>query len=78
MKQSFEVASALLDDLTKVNRAWYSIEDYVSPLHGGMTKEQEEKNRERDANITKMLSQMNLITNRVMGSEVKSVNAITT
>ena len=78
MKQSFEVASALLDDLTKVNRVWYTIDDHVSPLLGCMTKEKDGKNRERDANMTKMLSQMNFITNWVMGNEVEEINAIAT
>ena len=39
MLQSFEVASFLLDGITKVNQAWYTKDDQVSPLCFRLTQE---------------------------------------
>ncbi|WMV33083.1 hypothetical protein MTR67_026468, partial [Solanum verrucosum] len=61
MQQSFDIASTFLDEMTKINRAWYTKEDQVSSLNFGMTTEQEEKNQERDENMAKMMSQMKLL-----------------
>ena len=44
MKQSFEVASSLFDELTKMNRAWYAREDDMYTRHVSMTKEQDDRN----------------------------------
>jgi len=46
MLQSFEVDSFLLDDMTKINQAWYTQEDQVSPFCFRMTQEQLHKERE--------------------------------
>jgi len=43
MRQLYEVASLLLDDMTKVNRAWHTREDQMSSLQLSMRKEQIEK-----------------------------------
>jgi len=64
--QSFEVASFLLDDMTKINRAWYIQEDQVSPFCFRMTQEQLDKERERDENIKKMIAQMELLQAHVL------------
>ena len=61
MLQSFEVASFFLDDMTKINQAWYTQEDQVSHFCFKMTQEQLDKERERDAKIKKMLTQMELL-----------------
>ncbi|WMV46246.1 hypothetical protein MTR67_039631 [Solanum verrucosum] len=76
MQQPFDVASTLLDEMTKINRAWYTREDQVSPLNFGMTKEQLENNQEREENMAKMMTQMDLLTKHVMGSGSKTVNVI--
>jgi len=39
MQQPYEVASQLLDCMTKINRAWYTREDHVSPINFRMRKE---------------------------------------
>ena len=41
-----------------------------------MTKEQLEKNQERDENMAKMMTQIDLLTKYVMNSGLKTVNAI--
>ncbi|XP_015169042.1 uncharacterized protein [Solanum tuberosum] len=61
MLQSFEVVSFLLDGMTRVNQAWYTKDDQVSSLCFRLTQEQLNKERERDENIKKMLSQMKVI-----------------
>ena len=68
MLQSFEVASFLLDGMTKVNQAWYTKYDQVSPLCFRLTQEQLDKERERDENIKKMLSQMEVIQEHMKGT----------
>ncbi|XP_015166992.1 uncharacterized protein [Solanum tuberosum] len=68
MLQSFEVASFLLDGMTKVNQAWYTKDDQVSPLCFWLTQEQIKKERERDENIKKMLSQMEILQEHMNGT----------
>jgi len=43
MLQPCEVASSLLDEMTKINQAWYTQEDRVSPFNFRMTQEQLDK-----------------------------------
>uniref|UniRef100_M1DD25 Integrase core domain containing protein n=1 Tax=Solanum tuberosum TaxID=4113 RepID=M1DD25_SOLTU len=76
MQQPFEIASTILDGITKINRAWYTREDRVSPLSFRMTKEQIEKDQERDKNMAKMMTQMDLLSKHVMGSGSKAMNVV--
>ncbi|WMV18947.1 hypothetical protein MTR67_012332 [Solanum verrucosum] len=76
MQQPFEIASTLLDGMTKINRAWYTKEDQVYPLTFRMTKEQIEKDQESDQNMAKMMPQMDLLSKYVMGSRSKAMNAV--
>uniref|UniRef100_M1DBF8 Integrase core domain containing protein n=1 Tax=Solanum tuberosum TaxID=4113 RepID=M1DBF8_SOLTU len=68
MLQSFEVASFLLDDMTRINQAWYTKEDQVSPFCFRLTQEQLDKERERDENIKKMLTQMEYLQEHMKGT----------
>ncbi|XP_015165482.1 uncharacterized protein [Solanum tuberosum] len=68
MLQSFEVASFLLDGMTGVNQAWYTKDEKVSPVCFRLTQEQLDKERERDENIKKMLSQMEVIQEHMKGT----------
>ncbi|KAK4731246.1 hypothetical protein R3W88_024234 [Solanum pinnatisectum] len=68
MLQSFEVASFLLDGMTKVNQAWYTKDDQVSPLCFRLTQEQLDKEKGRDENIKKMLSQMEILQEHMKGT----------
>ncbi|WMV30094.1 hypothetical protein MTR67_023479 [Solanum verrucosum] len=54
----------------------YSRDDQVSPLTFRMTKEQIEKDQERDENMSKMMTQMDLLSKHVIGSGSKTMNAI--
>uniref|UniRef100_M1DXN6 Uncharacterized protein n=1 Tax=Solanum tuberosum TaxID=4113 RepID=M1DXN6_SOLTU len=74
IRQPFDIASVLLDEMTKINRAWYTREDQVSPLNFGLAKEQLEKNQERDDNMAKMITQMTLLTKHVTGSGYEAMN----
>jgi len=76
MQQPYEVASQLLDGMTKINRAWYTREDQVSPLTFRMTKEQIEKDQERDQNMAKMMTQLDILVKNVMGVGSRSVNVV--
>ncbi|WMV29934.1 hypothetical protein MTR67_023319 [Solanum verrucosum] len=64
------------DKMTKINHAWYTREDQVSPLIVWMKKEQLEKNQEQDENMAKMMTQMDLLTKHVMGNVTKVVNRL--
>ena len=66
MLQSFAVTLFLFHDMTKIIQAWYTQEDQVSPLCFGMTEEKIDKEIERDANIKKMLTQMELLRDHMM------------
>lgn len=68
MLQLFEEASSLLDEMTKINRAWYTQEDQVSPLNFKMINEQIYTEKEWDENICKMMSQMELLRKQVLES----------
>ncbi len=53
--------------MRKINRAWYTREDQVSPLNVGLTNEQLEKNQDCDENLAKMMTQLDLLSKNVMG-----------
>ncbi|KAK4721417.1 hypothetical protein R3W88_011650 [Solanum pinnatisectum] len=72
MQQPYEVASQLLDCMTEINRAWYTREDQVSPLNFRMTKEQIEKDQERDQNMAKMMTLLDILAKNNMGVGTKS------
>jgi len=76
MQQPYEVVSQLLDGMIKINREWYTREDQVSPLTFRMTKEQIDKDQERDQNMAKMMTQLDILAKTVMGSGLKSVNVV--
>ena len=76
MRQMFAATSVFLDEMTKINRAWHTREDHVSPLNLGMTKEQMENNQERDENMAKIMTQMDLLTKHVMNGGFKLVNIV--
>ncbi|WMV32979.1 hypothetical protein MTR67_026364 [Solanum verrucosum] len=76
MRQPFNIVSALLDEMTKINCTWYTMEDQVPPLNLGLTKEQIEKNQERDENIAIIMTQMDLLTKHVIQGCSKVVNAV--
>jgi len=76
MHQPYEVVSQHLNGMSKINRAWYSCEDQVSPLTFRMTKEQIEKDHKRDQNMAKMMTQLDLISKNEIGSGLKSVNVV--
>ncbi|KAK4724079.1 hypothetical protein R3W88_026858 [Solanum pinnatisectum] len=60
--------------MTKINHAWYTREDQLSPLTLRLKKEQLEKNQERDENMAKMMTQMMLLTKHVMGGGYKDAS----
>lgn len=72
------MAAELLDDMTKINQAWYKRDNLVSPMHTGPSKEQLAKDQEKHENMAKMMIQLDLLIKNVMGGNRKSVNAVTT
>lgn len=68
MRHHFHVVSAFLDEMmTKINSAWYNKEDQVSPRNLGMTKDQLTKNQERNENMAKVMTKIDLLTKHFMG-----------
>ncbi|WMV46273.1 hypothetical protein MTR67_039658 [Solanum verrucosum] len=61
MTKPFAVASALLDEMTEIKRASHTREDQMFHLNLGLTKEQLEKNQERDKKMAKITTQMDLL-----------------
>ncbi|KAG5605507.1 hypothetical protein H5410_026999 [Solanum commersonii] len=76
VKQPFVQESRLLDEMTNINQAWYTSEDYVSFPHSGMLKAQEEKNQEREKNIAKLTGQLEMLSERVIRAGENLVNAM--
>lgn len=68
MRQPLDITLILLDEMSKINHAWYIKEDHVSLLNFLLTKEQLKKNQDRDDNKAKMMTQMDLLTKHVMGN----------
>jgi len=73
VKQPF-IASRLLDEMTKINQAWYTSEDYMSLPHLGTLKEQEAKNQEHDKSNDKLTAQLELLSERVIRYGENSMN----
>uniref|UniRef100_M1DN23 Putative plant transposon protein domain-containing protein n=1 Tax=Solanum tuberosum TaxID=4113 RepID=M1DN23_SOLTU len=78
MRQPYELAALLLDDMTKVNRSWHTREYKAPLLQVVLSKEQIERDYERDENIAKMITQIDLRSKHVMRGGTKSVNAVGT
>uniref|UniRef100_M1DNP4 Integrase core domain containing protein n=1 Tax=Solanum tuberosum TaxID=4113 RepID=M1DNP4_SOLTU len=76
MHQPFKVASKLLDGITKVNRVMYTREDQLSPLTYKMSKEQIEKDQERDQNMAKMMTQLDFLSKNIMGSGSRALDVV--
>uniref|UniRef100_M1DPA2 Athila retroelement ORF1 protein n=1 Tax=Solanum tuberosum TaxID=4113 RepID=M1DPA2_SOLTU len=76
MQQPYVIVAQLLDDMTTINRAWYTREDQVSPLTFKLTKEQMEKDQERDQNLAKIMTQLDIMSKNVMGAGTRSVNVV--
>uniref|UniRef100_M1DDU9 Uncharacterized protein n=1 Tax=Solanum tuberosum TaxID=4113 RepID=M1DDU9_SOLTU len=66
--EPYLIAAQLLDGMTKINRAWYTREDQMSPLTFKLTKEQIGKDQERDQNMAKMMTQLDILAKNVMGA----------
>uniref|UniRef100_M1DZZ3 Integrase core domain containing protein n=1 Tax=Solanum tuberosum TaxID=4113 RepID=M1DZZ3_SOLTU len=76
MQQPYIITVQLLDGMTKINRAWYTREDQVSLLTFKLTKEQLEKDQERDQTMAKMMTQLDIFAKNVMGDGARSVNVV--
>ena len=62
--------------MSTINPSWYTREDRVSPLTLKFTKEQRERDQERDQNMAKMMTQLDIFAKNVMGDGAKSVNNV--
>ncbi|WMV46270.1 hypothetical protein MTR67_039655 [Solanum verrucosum] len=76
IRQPFSVASALLDEMTKISRARHTREDQMFPLNLGLAKEHLEKNQELHEKMAKIMTHMDLLTKHVMGGGYKVLNAV--
>uniref|UniRef100_M1DT25 Putative plant transposon protein domain-containing protein n=1 Tax=Solanum tuberosum TaxID=4113 RepID=M1DT25_SOLTU len=76
MQQPYIIAAQLLYGMTTINRAWYTREDQVSPLMFKLTKEQLETNQEREQNMAKIMTQLDILSKNVMGAGARSVNVV--
>uniref|UniRef100_M1D954 Integrase core domain containing protein n=1 Tax=Solanum tuberosum TaxID=4113 RepID=M1D954_SOLTU len=76
MQQPYIIAAQLLDGMTTINRAWYTREDQVSLVTFKLTNEQLEKDQERDQNMAKIMTQLDILSKNVMGAGARSVNDV--
>uniref|UniRef100_M1D8A9 Uncharacterized protein n=1 Tax=Solanum tuberosum TaxID=4113 RepID=M1D8A9_SOLTU len=76
MQHPYVIGAQLLDGMTMINRAWYTREDQVSPLSFKLTKDQMEKNQERDQNMAKIMTQLDILSKNVMGVGPRGVNVV--
>uniref|UniRef100_M1AX07 Integrase core domain containing protein n=1 Tax=Solanum tuberosum TaxID=4113 RepID=M1AX07_SOLTU len=61
--------------MTTINKAWYTREDQVSPLTYKLSKEKIDKDNERDQNMAKIMTQLDILSKNVMGAGARGVNA---
>ncbi|XP_049397297.1 uncharacterized protein LOC125861442 [Solanum stenotomum] len=54
--------------MTRINQAWYTQEDQVTQFHFRLMQEQLDKDREKDENIKKMLTQMEVLQEHMKGT----------
>uniref|UniRef100_M1DPL1 Gag-pol polyprotein n=1 Tax=Solanum tuberosum TaxID=4113 RepID=M1DPL1_SOLTU len=73
---TYAKAAQLLDGMTTINRAWYTHEDQVSPLTLKLSKELMEKEQERDQNMAKIMTPLDILFKNVMGAGARSVNVM--
>ncbi|XP_015168639.1 uncharacterized protein [Solanum tuberosum] len=76
MQQPYAVAIQLLDGMTAINWAWYTREDQVSPLTFKLSKEQMDKDNERDQNMTKIMTHLDILSKNVMGASARGANVV--
>ena len=76
MQQPYAVAAQLLDGMTTINRVWYTREDQVSLVTFQLSKEQVEKDNERDQNMAKIMMQLDILSKNVMGAGACGVNVV--
>ncbi|KAK4721531.1 hypothetical protein R3W88_011764 [Solanum pinnatisectum] len=76
MQQPYAVAAQLLDGMTTINKAWYTREDQVSPLTFKLSKEQIEKDNERDQNMAKIMTQLDILSKNFMRAGAHSTNVV--
>uniref|UniRef100_M1DTB4 Uncharacterized protein n=1 Tax=Solanum tuberosum TaxID=4113 RepID=M1DTB4_SOLTU len=76
MQQPYVVAAQLLDGMTTINKVWYTREDQVSPLTFKLSKEEIEKDHERDQNMAKIMAQLDILSKNVMGAGACGVNVV--
>ncbi|KAK4729675.1 hypothetical protein R3W88_022663 [Solanum pinnatisectum] len=69
--QPYVIATQILDGMTTINRVWYTREDQVSPLTFKLTKEQMEKDQQRDQNLAKIMTQLDILSKNAMGAGVE-------
>ena len=74
MQQPYVIAAQLLDGMTKINRVWCTNKHSVSPITFKFAKEKHVKDQERDKNMTKIMTQLDILSKYVMGACVRSVN----
>uniref|UniRef100_M1DKD0 Uncharacterized protein n=1 Tax=Solanum tuberosum TaxID=4113 RepID=M1DKD0_SOLTU len=76
MQQLYAVVAQLLDVMTTINRAWYTHEDQVSSLTFKQSKERIEKDNERDQNMAKIMTQLDILSKNVMGAGARGVDVM--
>lgn len=74
MQEPYVIAYQILHDMNNINRAWYTHKDQVYPLTYKLTKEQIEKDQERDQNMAKMITQLDILVKNIMSDGMRSVN----
>ena len=62
--------------MSTINPSWYTREDRVSPLTLKFTKEQRERDQERDQNMAKITAQIEIFRRNVMGACPWGVNVM--
>lgn len=76
MQQPYVITTHLLDDMTTINITWYTSEDQVSPLMFKLTKEQMEKDHERDQNMANFMTQLDIFSKNVIGAGTRSIDVV--
>lgn len=79
MAQIFEVPSTLLDKITIKSRSWNTWDTKVvigDPFVSNVSQEKLKKDDERDENMAKSMTQMDLLTKHMLNPTPKMVNTM--
>lgn len=73
MQQQYAVAVQPQDDMTTIIRVWHTCEEQISFVSFRLYNEKIEKDNERDQNMDKIMTHLDILSKNVMAAGTHSV-----